>query len=93
MSFTSFDNKDPDNTKKYTWDFSDWVETGESVTSHSFPDFPSGLTLVSDSLANNKVTAAISGGTIGESYDITCRAVTDAGQTYDLTATLPVAKT
>ena len=87
--FANFDPKDPDATRFYTWDFSDWLDTGESISSYTFPSFPAGLTQVSDSNDTTSVTVKISGGTAGESYDIICRVVTDAGQTDDKTLTLP----
>ena len=92
MTFAEFSPKDPDAARLYTWDFEDWLSAGESISSYSFPDFPTGLTQVSDSNDADSVTVKISGGTAGESYDITCRIITDAGQTDDRTLTLPVAE-
>jgi hypothetical protein len=91
--FTSFDTKDPDDIDKFTWSFADWLDTGESINGSSFPDFPSGLTLDSSSDDATSVTATISGGTAGESYDVTCRVTTDGGRTKDITGTIPVAET
>lgn len=93
MTFTAFDPKDPDATKAYTWDFSKWLDTGETIASFDFPDFPAALTKVSDSNTSTDVTALISGGLEDASYNITCRIVTTGGQTEDLTATLPVSST
>ncbi len=92
MTAAAFSTKDPDDILNYTWDFSDWLGTGESISSYSFPDFPSGLTLVTDCNTSSAVTARISGGTAGTTYSITCRVVTDAGQTKDVTISLPVAE-
>lgn len=91
--FTKFDPKDPDAVKNYTWDFSQWLATGETISSYSFPGFPAGITKDTDSNTAVAVTATISAGTAGEDYDITCRISTNAGQTEDLTATLPVRTT
>ena len=93
MTYAAFSTKDPDDVRLYTWDFTDWLATGESVSSYSFPDFPVGLTQVSDSNDATSVTVKISGGTAGESYNVTCRVITDGGQTKDITLTIPVAET
>lgn len=92
MTFPSFDIKDPNDVDIFTLDWSDELETGETISSYSFPDFPSGLTRDSDSNTTTTVTATISGGTAGESYDITYRIVTSAGRTLDQSVTLPVAE-
>ena len=92
MTGAAFDTKDPDDVINYTWDFSKFLATGESISSYSFPDFPAGLTLVTDSNTATSVTGRISGGTDGTTYTITCRAITDAGQTKDVAVQLPVAE-
>lgn len=92
MAYPSFSDKDPDAARLYSWDFSDWLDTGETINSYSFPDFPAGITQVSDSNTDTVVTVKISGGTAGESYNITCRIVTNAGQTDDRTITLTIAE-
>ena len=92
MAFTNFDPKDPDATNAFKFDFSRWLGTGETISSYSFPDFPSGLTKVSDSNTTSVVTVFISGGTAGQSYDVTCRINTTASQIEDLTGTIPVSE-
>ena len=89
---TSFSPKDPDATRRYTWDLSDWLDAGETITGYSFPDFPAGLTKETDGNTTTTVYAVISGGVDGESHDITCRFTTNAGQTDDRTITLPIAE-
>ena len=93
MTFPSFDTKDPDDVLSYSWDFSDFLATAETISTIAFPDFPAGLTLDSSSNTSTVATAVISGGTAGTSYDVTCRITTSAGQTKDVTLTIPVAET
>lgn len=93
MTFSSFDPKDPDDIDNFTWGFSRELETGETINTYSFPDFPSGLTLVSASNTDSTVTALISGGAaVDVSYDVTCRIVTNAARQLDFTLTIPIAE-
>lgn len=91
--FTELDAKDPDAEVFYSWDFTNWLGVGETISGYSFPGFPAGVTNLSDSESGGVVQMKIGGGTAGESYDLTCRIVTSAGQTEDKTFTLPITET
>jgi len=93
MTFPTLDPKDPDAEVYYEWDFSNWLAAGETISSYSFPDFPAALTNEGDSETGGIVQMKISGGVDGESYDLTCRIVTNTPQTEDRTFTLPVQET
>ena len=88
MPFTVFE-KDPQAVKNYKFDWSDWLDTGETIQSRTVT-VPSGITLDSDSATNTSVQATLSGGTVGESYDINCEIVTNSSpaQTEQRTLTI-----
>jgi len=69
--------KDPDATLDYKFDWSDWLETGEEISTFSLI-VPTGLTEVSSSNDNDSVTVWLSGGTAGLTYGVTCRITTDS---------------
>ena len=85
--------KDPDAVLDYKWDWkaltngsglSDWLASGEIISSHTVT-VPAGITKDSSSQtdANTSVTAWLSGGTAGTDYTVTCQIVTNAGRTDD----------
>jgi len=79
--------KDPDAVLDYQWDWATWLPTGDTIASATVTS-DIGLTVDSDSNTATAVTAWLSGGTVGESYDVTCRVVTADGRTDDRTITL-----
>ena len=79
-------NKDPDAVLDYTWDWSDWLPSGDTIASYTFT-VPAGITKDSDSNTTTAVTAWMSGGTAGLSYDVVCHIVTTAGREDDRTIT------
>lgn len=68
--------KHPDSVLDYAWDWSEWLEEGEKITS-AVITIPSGLTLESQSDLDQKVIAWISGGTAKAKYRVTCHITTD----------------
>jgi hypothetical protein len=76
--------KDPDAVLDYGWDWSDWLEGGEIISTY-LVTVPSGITKDSDSKTDSIVTAWLSGGTLGEIYTVLCHIVTDAGREDDRT--------
>ena len=79
-------DKDPQAELDYTWDWraltngndtspdaTDWLESGETITSHTVTA-ESGLTVDSSSLTDSStsVTAWLSGGTVGQHYLVVC---------------------
>ena len=85
MSITM--TKDPDEDLDYTWDFTDVLASGETISSYEMlPQSPIELHDVSQS--SLAVTAYVSpGGAIGQSYDVTCRVTSSATppRVYDRT--------
>ena len=90
--------KDPDEVLDYLYDFAaltngngdeDYLQAGETISTYSFV-VPTGITKDSDVLVNGDTSVKVwlSGGTLGESYNITCRIDTDAGRTVDRTMTI-----
>jgi hypothetical protein len=69
--------KDPDAILDFLFDWSDWLNTGESIASHTITISGTGLTLDSSSENSGIVTAWLSGGTSGIVYSVTCNIVTD----------------
>jgi len=74
--------KDPDAVLDYLWDWTSWLQTGETITTSTFI-VPTGITKNSDTNTATTCTIWLSGGTIGATYKITNRIVTSAGRTND----------
>lgn len=68
--------KDPDATLDYTFDWSNWLEDGEAIASRNVT-VENGITLDSSDFASPHITVWLSGGTAGETYDVTCEITTD----------------
>ncbi|MEA3281796.1 MAG: hypothetical protein U9Q68_04425 [Euryarchaeota archaeon] len=90
MGLTTF-IKDPDAVLDFSFDWSSWLETGESISSHTITA-GSGITNDSDSESSGIVTAWISGGTAGSTYTIACKIVTSLGRTDERTINIVVAE-
>jgi len=90
MPFTDLDPKDPNDTDRFTWDFTDIcltlgiTMTGATVVEVDSTDTPVGASTVTiTGLTWNSagvVTALISGGTAGTSVLLRCRAIFSEGQ-------------
>lgn len=76
--------KDPDAVLDYVWNWASWLPDGDTIASATVTA-DSGLTVDSDSATTTAVTAWLSGGTVGQSYGVTCRIVTADGRTDDRT--------
>lgn len=59
----------------YTFDFSEWLASGDSVASATWT-VPAGVTQVTSSTTSTTALVKISGGTVGTNYTITCSMVT-----------------
>lgn len=66
--------KDPDATLDYTFDWSDWLDEGETITTSDVT--VSGVVLESAALAGAFVTAWVSGGTAEQRASVTCKVTT-----------------
>lgn len=82
--------KDPSAVLDYVFDWSDWLATGEVISSHVIT-VDTGLTKDSSSEASGIVTVWLSGGTAGTNYKVACKIVTSAGRTDERTMWIKVA--
>jgi hypothetical protein len=81
--------KDPDAVLDYSWDWSSWLEPGETITTSDVFVTP-GITLGTTSHTNVRATAWLSGGTNASLYQVTNRISTSLGRTDDRTITIRV---
>lgn len=86
---TNVFTKDPSAVLDYAFDWSDWLATGETISSHTVTA-DTGLTKDSSTEAAGVVTYWLSGGTAGTNYKVVCRIVTSAGRTDERSAWLQV---
>jgi hypothetical protein len=75
--------KDVDAVLDYGVDWSNWLESGDTISSSTWTITPSSIT--TDSTENTTTQAKIwlSGGTVGTTYTATNRIVTNEGRTQD----------
>lgn len=72
--------KDPSAILDYAFDWSDWLESGETISSHTIT-VDTGLTTDSDSESSGVVTIWLSGGTHGVDYIVACKISTSHSRT------------
>lgn len=83
MSFQVFE-KDPNSVLDWKWDWAAWLQVSEVINTVTVvPEV--GITVDSSSNTTNTVTVFLSGGTLGNYYDVTVRIVTNQGRTEDNT--------
>ena len=86
--------KSPDEIKRYSIDYSNWLDTGEYLASATVTRTPSTglMTINVEAIAANDVDVSffVSGGVAGTSYKLLVRAVTTNGQAKEDTITLEV---
>ena len=81
--------KDPDAVLDFAFDWSSWLATSETISSHTVT-VEAGITLDSDSESSGIVTAWLSGGTANTVYDVACKIVTSASRTDERTIKIKV---
>lgn len=81
--------KDPDAVLDFGFDWSDWLETGETISDYTITA-ETGITVDSDSEADGIVTVWLSGGTAGGNYPVACKIVTSASRTDERTMVIRV---
>lgn len=81
--------KDPDAVLDYVWDWTAWLTTDETIETVTWL-VPTGITQGTTSNTDNTATIWLSGGTLDESYPITCRITTNQDRTDDRTRTIRV---
>lgn len=75
--------KDPDEVLDYEVDWTDRL-AGDTIATATWT-FPAGITKDSQSETDTAARVWISGGTLGEDYEILCRITTAGGRTMDQT--------
>ena len=88
----SLDNqylKDPSAVLDWAFDWTDWLATSETITSHTITADP-GIVVDSSTENAGKVTVWLSGGTAGEWYEIACLITTSAGRTDERTISIQI---
>ncbi len=77
--------KDPSDVLDYVWDWTDFLGSTDTIQSFSF-ELPTELTEVTSGEVDGKVTLWVSGGTLDETYPVSCTIVTAEGRTKKRTA-------
>lgn len=74
--------KDPSAVLDYKWDWSDWLDADETIVTKTVTA-PTGLTVDSSAItdAGESVTAWLSDGVDGQTYEVVCAIVTSDART------------
>jgi hypothetical protein len=72
--------KDPDAYLDFPMDWNAWLTDGRETVSTAVWTVPTGLTLGTETLADNVAVAWISGGTAGEVYTVSCKVTSSSGR-------------
>lgn len=67
----------------YSIDFTNWLNSGDSISSVAWSINPTGPTLASESESSGVATIQVDGGVLGNVYRLTARATTAAGLVDD----------
>jgi hypothetical protein len=81
--------KDPDAKLDYSLDWSDWLVTGDTIATSTWT-LPTGITKYADTKSDTVATIWLTGGTEGDSYNITNHIITADGREEDRTITINV---
>lgn len=81
--------KDPDEVLDYHIDWSDRLDTGDTIVTSTWT-VPTGITLDDDDQTTTTTTVWLSSGTLATTYEILNRIVTAAGRTMDQTVKLKI---
>lgn len=81
--------KDPSAVLDWVFDWTDWLASGETITSHTITG-ETGITVDSSTESAGKVTVWLSGGTAGENYKVACLIETSAGRIDERTIWIKV---
>lgn len=84
--------RDPNDVLDYYARFTNWLDVGDTITSHTVVDVVGGVTVVSSDVSAGDVRVWVSGGTIGTPASCTVRIVTSGGRTKDQTLHFKVKK-
>lgn len=83
-SSVQYEFKRANEVKDIVIDFSEFMQSGDTITGTPTWTFPSGITKDSQSNTTTTATAVTSGGTADTSYTLVCLAVTTNGETLEL---------
>jgi len=93
MSMGDYRLQDPGESLDHPIDWSDWLQTGETISSVTGSISPStGVTLSSFTEANTTSTVTVSGLTFGQVYRLTFTIVTNADRTGTWSLTIRCGK-
>lgn len=81
--------KDPNDVLDYQVDWADWLGA-DTISTSTWPTIPAGITKGSDSKTTTATTIWLSGGSNGQTYELTNRVVTAGGRTKDMSVSLEV---
>jgi hypothetical protein len=85
-SFT-FPVKDPDSTLRHAFDWSAWLDDGETITSSTITSStPAELVVDKKAQSAGVVSYRVSGGEQGKAYQVRCRIETSNGRIDERTA-------
>lgn len=84
--------RDPNDVLDYYANFNDWLDVGDTITSHTIVDVTGGITINSSDVAAGVVRVWVSSGVIGTPASFTVRIVTAGGRTKDQTLYFKVKK-
>ena len=71
--------KDPQASLDYSFDWTDWLGTGEIISSSTWT-VPAGLSKGAEVTTSTVSTCRISGGSAGTNYTVTCQITTNTGE-------------
>jgi len=97
-------SKDPDEIEDFVVDWTARLAPGDTIATSTWPNPPSGITIVTNSFSNNASlwngtttllnryysTIWLSSGVLGQTYLFTNRITTTGGRTYDQSVKLKV---
>lgn len=81
--------KDPNATLDFGFDWSEWLESGETISSYVLY-VGSGLTKVSDVNTSGSVIVWLSSGSAGNRYTVACQITTTSGRIDERTIKIDV---
>lgn len=83
--------KDPVSELVHGFNWNDWLDQGETITGQpAVIARPAGLTISEVSQADGVVSYRVSGGSIGQSYIVSCQITTSLGRTEKRSARYPI---
>lgn len=74
--------KSPTDKKRYTIDYSDWLDSGETLDTVTYAVDAGTATVTDDSISGDGLTAIffINGGAVGTDFNVAVQATTSVGQ-------------